>query len=82
MQLQPSTVTRLVDKPEDDGYLTRHTDGKFMQVYPTAKATRLEEPLKSAWQRLYKRYSGVLCEEKSRELTAAIYEASNVLEGD
>jgi DNA-binding MarR family transcriptional regulator len=80
MQLQPSTVTRLVDKLEVGGYLTRQMDGKYMQVYPTEKATRLDDTLKSAWRNLYKRYIDVLGEEPSRELTTAIYEAINKLE--
>jgi DNA-binding MarR family transcriptional regulator len=82
MQLQPSTVTRLVDKLEDEGYLTRQMDGKFMQVYPTAKATRLDDSLRSAWQKLYKRYTALLGEQSAKELTAAIYEATTKLEAD
>jgi DNA-binding MarR family transcriptional regulator len=80
MQLQPSTVTRLLDKLEKGGYVTRQSDGKFIEIYPTAKARRLNEPLKAAWQNLYRRYASVLGEEPSRELTAAIYEAGNKLE--
>jgi DNA-binding MarR family transcriptional regulator len=82
MQLQPSTVTRLVDKLEEEGYLARQTDGKFMQVYPSGKATRLDGALKSAWRNLHKRYTDILGEEPSRALTAAIYEATTKLETD
>jgi DNA-binding MarR family transcriptional regulator len=82
MMLQPSTVTRLVDKLEEEGYLRREMDGKFMQVFPTAKGTRLDESLKSAWQKLYKRYSLLLGEQPSRELTNDIYEATITLEAD
>lgn len=80
MMLQPSTVTRLVDKLEEEGYLRREMDGKFMQVFPTTKATRLDEPLKSAWQKLYKRYSALLGEHASRDLANDIYEATLKLE--
>jgi DNA-binding MarR family transcriptional regulator len=82
MQLQPSTVTRLVDKLEDQGYLTRQTNGKFMQVFPTVKAARLDDSLRSAWKRLYRRYTTILGERPSHELIAAIYEASGKLESE
>jgi DNA-binding MarR family transcriptional regulator len=80
MQLQPSTVTRFVDKLERAGFLTRHTEGRFIQVYPTARATRLDGPLQTAWKNLYKRYVAILGEQKSVELTSAIAEASDKLE--
>jgi DNA-binding MarR family transcriptional regulator len=79
MQLQPSTVTRLVDKLEDEGFLTRQTDGKFIRMLPTAKATRLDAGLRLAWQNLYKRYTALLGEQQSRDLTSAIYEAAMTL---
>jgi MarR family transcriptional regulator, organic hydroperoxide resistance regulator len=82
MQLQPSTVTRLVDKLEDKEYLRRHTEGKFMQVFPTSKATRLNGSLKSAWQSLYRRYTTILGHQSTDQLTAAIYAASSKLESD
>ena len=80
MQLQHSTVTRLVDKLESEGYLSRRTEGRFMQVYPTARATRADGPLEAAWRRLYRRYVDILGEQQSRRLTAAISEAGEKLE--
>jgi DNA-binding MarR family transcriptional regulator len=82
MQLQPSSVTRLVDKLQQEGYLTRREVGKFVQVFPTAKAARLQDDLESAWRSLYHRYTALLGEESGRELTAAVYEASLKLEAD
>jgi DNA-binding MarR family transcriptional regulator len=80
MQLQASTVTRLVDKLVKSGYLKRKTAGKFVLVVPTPKATRLNERLVVAWQELFKRYTAILGEEPSNDLTAAMYEASCRLE--
>jgi DNA-binding MarR family transcriptional regulator len=79
MQLQPSTVTRLVDRLEDEGFLTRQTDGKFIRMLPTAKATRVDAGLRLAWQNLYRRYTALLGEQPSRDLTSAIYEAAITL---
>jgi MarR family transcriptional regulator, organic hydroperoxide resistance regulator len=80
MQLQPSTVTRFIDKLEGGGFLMRKTDGKFMNVFPTTKATRLDPLLQSSWKDLYKRYSAILGEGESKQLTSAIFIASNKLE--
>ena len=82
MQLQPSTVTRLVDKLEDNGYLRRHNEGRYIEVFPTSEATRLNESLKSAWQSLHRRYSTMLGEQAANQLTAAIYAASSKLESE
>lgn len=76
MQLQPSTVTRLMDKLEKDGYLRRRNKGKFIHVFPTERALRLNDPLKDAWRNLYGRYTEMLGEEESRSMTAMISEAS------
>ena len=80
MQLQPSTVTRFVDKLEENGFLTRQTDGKFTNVHPTKKAARLDPELQLAWKKLYGRYATILGEEESAQLTLAIFTASNKLE--
>lgn len=81
MQLQPSTVTRLVDKLVDGGYLTRQADGKYTRVFPTARASRLDADLRLAWQNLYKRYTTILGEQPARGLTRAIYDAAVSLGG-
>jgi DNA-binding MarR family transcriptional regulator len=82
MQLQPSTVTRLVDKLEDNGYLRRRNEGRCIEVFPTSEATRLNDSLKSAWQNLHRRYSTMLGEQAASQLTAAINAASSKLESD
>ncbi len=80
MQLQPSTVTRLVEKLEKGGFLTGRTKGRFNTIWATNKGKRLEAALKQAWRRLYERYTTMLGEEFSQQLAAAIYEASCQLE--
>jgi len=80
MQLQASTVTRLVDKLVRLGYLKRKMAGKYIHVYPTTRAARLDEPLLAAWQKLYTCYTAILGEAPSNELTAAMYAAGTKLE--
>ncbi len=81
MQLSPSTITRLVEKLEHKGLIERQSEGRTTRVYPTSVGSGLSASIEEAWKKLYAKYSGLLGEEKSRELTAAIYEASRRLEG-
>lgn len=81
MMLQPSTVTRLVDKLEAKGYLERRTEGKASYLHPTARAAELEVPLQQAWERVHAAYEGPLGTAGSDDLTASIYAAALRLEG-
>jgi DNA-binding MarR family transcriptional regulator len=79
MQLTPSTVTRLIEKMEHRGLLERKSVGKFTKVYPTEKSKKLDKKIHEAWASLYKRYSALLGEQKSRALTTKVYQASKKL---
>ena len=79
MLLNPSTITRFIEKLEVRGYLKRETSGKFTKIYPTEKSRRLEEHIQQAWQKLFMRYAAVLGENHSRLLTLTIYEATKKL---
>jgi len=50
MQLTPSTVTRLIEKMEHKGLLTRKPVGKFTEVYPTPteKGEKLDKVIKES----------------------------------
>ncbi len=80
MQLQPSTVTRLVDKLHRLGYLTRHSDGRFTEIKPTAKADAVNASIMKSWLNLYKRYTKILGETESASLTRMIRIASGTLD--
>lgn len=80
MMLTPSTVTRLVDKLETKGYLERRSAGKASHIHPTSRSLELDEELKAAWRKLYDRYSDILGEAESDELTALVYDAALRLE--
>lgn len=79
MQLTPSTVTRLIDKLENKGYLVRVFEGRISRVNPTKKSLTLHNKLKAAWKALYKEYTDILGEEESRQLTDLSYKASKKL---
>lgn len=79
MQLQPSTVTRFIEKLEKEKYIQRIQDGKYVAVYPLKRAHELETELKKAWLSLYHEYTSLLGEEEAVRLTAGIYDASRLL---
>lgn len=79
MQLKPSTVTRLVEKMEAKGLVTRKSVGKFTEIYPTDKSRALNMRLHEAWVNFYKRYSALLGEADAQQLTAAVYRAAKAL---
>ncbi len=81
LHLAPSTVTRFIDKLAHKGLLKRQVDGRTTGIYPTEKGRALKEPIYEAWHRLFERYSAVLGEDFSRELTHMLDEAAHKLEG-
>ena len=46
MQLTPSTVTRLIEKMEHKGLLTRKHVGRTTEVYPTQQSLDLNNEIK------------------------------------
>lgn len=80
MQLTPSTITRLIEKMEAEGYLRRESSGRATAVYATARARKLDSKLRAAWRRLYERYVIALTPEFSETLTRDIFAASETLQ--
>jgi MarR family transcriptional regulator, organic hydroperoxide resistance regulator len=80
LQLSPSTVTRLIDKLERDGFVSRRMEGKYMQVTPTQKSMRMDGLLKECWKSLYEDYSSILGEAESRALSATLHAVSAKLD--
>ncbi|MEZ4699184.1 MAG: MarR family transcriptional regulator [Rhodothermales bacterium] len=76
MQLQPSTVTRLVEKLESKKLVERRSDGRASRVFPTEAALALDAPLREAWNALYVRYGDLLGQAPAAELAARLTEAT------
>lgn len=72
LQLQPSTITRLVDKLAVKKLLVRTTEGKTTNVYPTPKAKELLPKMKACLQEFYLRYSRILGKEESSKLVQSM----------
>jgi DNA-binding MarR family transcriptional regulator len=80
MMLTPSTVTRLIDKMENKKYLRREYEGKQAKVFPTEKSLVLDPKLRENWLNLFKKYSDILGENNSVDLTVNISKAVEKLE--
>jgi MarR family transcriptional regulator, organic hydroperoxide resistance regulator len=80
MMLNPSTVTRFVEKMVDKGYLERKSEGKSVFIFPLEKSKKILPGLYDSWKNLFKRYTDVLGETAAKELTGDIYSAALKLE--
>ena len=72
LQLQPSTITRLIQKLEDKKLIIRTTEGKITNVYPTPKAKDLLPKMKLCMEHFIQQYSSLLGQEESSKLVATL----------
>jgi MarR family transcriptional regulator, organic hydroperoxide resistance regulator len=72
LQLQPSTITRLIEKLEEKKLLVRTTEGKITNVYPTPKGKDLLPKLKECVNEFYNSYSTILGKDESARLVQGI----------
>jgi len=80
MQLSPSTITRLIEKMEQQNFLERKIEGKYTRVFPTNKSLALDPTIRDAWMDLFSQYTNLLGEQESKLLTLSVYNASKKLE--
>ncbi len=80
MQLTPSTVTRLIEKMEHRGLLTRKSVGRSTEVYPTQASHDLNDKIKEAWTHLRDKYNTILGKKEGDELAKLIHGAIQKLE--
>ena len=81
MMLTPSTVTRLLEKLEEQDLVKRVTEGRNTLVFPTRDSVALNEAIVKGWQELYRRITAILGEETAGNLTSGIYQAALKLSG-
>ena len=77
--LTPSTITRLIEKLELKGLVTRRSEGKNTLVDPTEKGNALSDELWEAWQRTWTRYAAAIGEEEALNLTKQVFKAAKAL---
>ena len=80
MQLNPSTVTRFVEKLESKGLVNRQTQGKFTELYATDEGNAMNMRIKAAWMSLYAKYIAIVGEEQACSLASLAFKTAKKLE--
>lgn len=75
MMLTPSSLTRMMDKLEDMGYLDKKVSGRNMLHILTPEGEKLMPKIKEGWQRLGCEFERVFGDEFSRELAQVVTKA-------
>ncbi len=77
LHLTPSTITRLIEKLERKGLLSKKTEGKNVYLCTTSEGLVMQQEVISSWHQLHNEYKGILTEEE----TARFIEISGKLLG-
>lgn len=77
--LSPSTITRLTDKLEAKNLVSRTSEGKVINIYPTELAKSLEPKMKSCISCFSQMYGDILGEEDSSTLTKVLNKVTDRL---
>jgi MarR family transcriptional regulator, organic hydroperoxide resistance regulator len=80
LHLQPSTVTRLVEKLAVKGLVYNRVEGRMSLIYTTDKGKTLEKVIHECWMNLRSRYGAILGHAEGDELSLHLYEVSDQLE--
>lgn len=67
LQLTPSTITRLIEKLEEKKLVTRVTEGKTTNVFPTQKAKEMKIQIKQCIEEFHEKYVKILGKEESKQ---------------
>jgi len=67
LQLTPSTITRLIEELEEKKLVTRVTEGKTTNVFPTQKAKEMKPQIKQCIEEFHEKYVKILGKEESKQ---------------
>ena len=79
LSLSLSTITRLLEKLEKDGFITRHSYGHLVVVEPTKKAWKLQPILEACQKTFMDRCCQLLGEEETERLAFTMHQAADKL---
>jgi MarR family transcriptional regulator, organic hydroperoxide resistance regulator len=79
LQLQPSTITRLIEKLEEKKMVIRAAEGKATNVYPTSKAKELYAKLKRCVKHFYAAYAVILGKEEGNKMVKSMNKLADKL---
>lgn len=80
LQLQPSTITRLIEKLEEKKLVIRTTEGKTTNVYPTPKGKELYPKMKTIVEEFGKQCDAVFGKEQCMAITNKIASVADKLD--
>ncbi|WP_062050453.1 MarR family winged helix-turn-helix transcriptional regulator [Bacillus sp. JCM 19034] len=80
LHLQPSTVTRLIEKLVNKGLIEKKLDGRLTRIYSKDKGRELEELIYESWDSLRDKYNEIIGEKEGDELTLHLSKISKKLE--
>jgi len=69
LHVQPSTVTRLIEKLLAKGLIRSRTEGRHSYIYSTEKGKALEPSIHACWDALRQRYSDILKDQSGEQLS-------------
>lgn len=67
LQLTPSTITRLIEKLEEKKLVTRVSEGKQTNVFPTQKAKDMKPLLRKCSETFHEKYQELLGKNDSKQ---------------
>ncbi|MDF2684163.1 MAG: transcriptional regulator, MarR family protein [Brevibacillus sp.] len=80
LHLQPSTVTRFIEKLIGKGLIYSRVEGRLSLIYSTEKGKALEGVINECWNHLRSRYAAILGAKEGDELSLYLDQVSNRLE--
>jgi MarR family transcriptional regulator, organic hydroperoxide resistance regulator len=80
LHLQPSTVTRLIEKLVTKRLITSRVEGRLSLIFATDKGKALDETINVCWNNLRNRYNVLLGVKEGDELSLHLYKVSDQLE--
>lgn len=80
LQLQPSTITRLLEKLEEKKLVIRTTEGRLTNVYPTPRAKELQPKMMECMQAFIRKTEQLLGKEESGKLVQVLTRVADKLE--
>lgn len=81
LQLQPSTITRLVEKLEEKRLVVRTAEGKITNIYPTPKAKELQPKIANGMKEFSDKCAALFGTEKNADLVQAMADFADKLDG-
>ncbi|MCK5684488.1 MarR family transcriptional regulator [bacterium] len=79
LNLTPSTITRFIDSLEKRDLVIRKTKGKSASIFPSKRGLELKKSIALCYKALYFKYTEILGEKTTSQLTFSIFKANNEL---